>query len=78
VDWAPRSSDLNPLDIAFWGFLKAQVSAVKIRDLRHLRQKITDCCATVNPSMLSKIRTNMVRRLRKCVDCRGEHIEHMM
>jgi hypothetical protein len=42
---------------SFWEFLKAQVYAVKIRDLRHLRQRITDCCATVDPSMLNKIRT---------------------
>jgi hypothetical protein len=65
-------------DFAFWRFLKAQVYAVKIRDLRHLRQRITDCCATVDPKVLSKIRTNMVKRLRKCVECRGEHIEHIM
>jgi hypothetical protein len=65
------------LDFAFWGFLKAQVYAVKIRDLRHLRQRITDCC-TVDPNMLSKICTNMVKRLRKCVECRGEHIEYIM
>jgi hypothetical protein len=56
------------------GFLKPQVYAVKIRDLRHLRQIITDCCATLDPNMLSKIRTNMVKRLRKCVECRGEDI----
>jgi hypothetical protein len=54
------------------------VHAVKIRDLRHLRQRITDCCATVDPSTLSKILTNMVKRLRKSVECRGEHIEHIM
>jgi hypothetical protein len=30
------------------------VYAVKIRDLRHLRQRITDCFATVDPNMLSK------------------------
>jgi hypothetical protein len=78
VQWAPRSSDLNPLDFAFWGFVKAQVYAVKIRDLRHLRQRITDCCATVDPNMLSKIRTNMVKRLRKYAECRGEHTEHIM
>jgi hypothetical protein len=35
-------------------------------------------CAAVDPNMLSKIRTNMVKRLRKCVECRGEHIEHIM
>jgi hypothetical protein len=50
------------------------VYAVKIRD-RHLRQRIADCCATVDPNMLSKIRTNMVKRLIKYVECRGEHIE---
>jgi hypothetical protein len=36
------------------------------------------CCATVDPNMLSKIRTNMVKRRIKCVECRGEHIEHIM
>jgi hypothetical protein len=35
----------------------------------------TDCCATVDPNMLSQIRLNMVKRLRKCLECRGEHIE---
>jgi hypothetical protein len=66
------------LDFAFWGFQKAQVYAVKIRDLRHLRQRITDCCATVDPNMLSKISTNMAKQLRKWVECQGEHIEHIM
>jgi hypothetical protein len=65
-------------DFVFWGFLKAQVYTVKIRDLRHLRQRITDCCAIVDSNMLSKIRTNMVKRLRECVECRGEHIAHIM
>jgi hypothetical protein len=27
---------------------------VKIPDLRHLRQRITDCCATLDPNMLRK------------------------
>jgi hypothetical protein len=66
------------LDFAFWVFLKAHVYAVKIRDLRHLRQRITDSCATVDPNMLSRILTNMVKRLRKCVECRGEHMEHII
>jgi hypothetical protein len=65
-------------DFALWVFLKAQLYAVEIRDLRQLRQKITDCCAIVNPNMLSRILTNMVKRLRKCVECRGEYIEHRM
>jgi hypothetical protein len=63
------------VEIDFWGFLKAQVYDVNIRDLRHLRQRIIDC---FDPNMLRKIRTNMVKRLRKCVECWGEHIEHAM
>jgi hypothetical protein len=51
---------------------------LKIRELRHLSQRITNCCATVDHNMLNKIRTNMVKLLRKCVECRGEHIEHIM
>jgi hypothetical protein len=62
-------------DVFFWGFLKTQVYAVKIQDINHLRQRITDCCSTVDPNILSKIRTNMVKRLRKCVECRDEHGE---
>jgi hypothetical protein len=52
------------------------VYAVKIRDLRHLRQRIKDCCATVDPNMLSKIGTN--KGLRKCVECQVEYTEHIM
>jgi hypothetical protein len=40
------------------------VYVVKIRDLRHLGQRITDCCATVDPNMLSKIRTDTVKRIK--------------
>jgi hypothetical protein len=58
--------------------MKIQVYAVKIRDLRQLRQRITAYCATVDPNMLRKIRANMLKRLRKCVECRGEYIEHIM
>jgi hypothetical protein len=47
-------------------------------DLRHLRQRITACWATVDPNMLSKIYTNMVKLLRKCVESPREHIEHIM
>jgi hypothetical protein len=50
------------------------VYAVKIRDLLHLRQRITDRCATVDPNMLSKTRTNMVKRLGECEECRGEYV----
>jgi hypothetical protein len=37
------------LDEKVWS--SGMVYAVKIRDLRHLRQRITDCCVTVDPNV---------------------------
>jgi hypothetical protein len=50
----------------------------QVADEFNARHPELQTCATVDPNMLSKIRTNMVKRLRKCVECRGEHIEHIM
>jgi hypothetical protein len=66
------------VETAFCRFLKAPVYAVKIRDLRHLKQRTTDCCATVDPNMSSKIRKKHRKAVEKCVECRGEHTEHKM
>jgi hypothetical protein len=77
-EWALRLPDLNSLDCPFWGLLKARVYAVKIRDLLHLRGRITEACAAVDPSMRRRIQTNVTtHRLTKCVDCLGEHVEHV-
>jgi len=75
VEWAPRSPDLNPLDFAFWGFLKAEVCAVKIRDIRHLREGITEAYVAVDPDMLKIIQRNVVHRLRTCVENWGGHVQ---
>jgi hypothetical protein len=56
----------------------AQMNAVKNPRFRHFRQRITDCCGTVHLNMLSKMSTNLVKRLRQCVERRGEHTEHTM
>ncbi|KAJ4438693.1 hypothetical protein ANN_14640 [Periplaneta americana] len=39
--WAARSPDLTPLDFFAWGHIKTQVYKVKIRDLQHLRERIS-------------------------------------
>jgi hypothetical protein len=49
VEWVPRSPDLNPLEFAFWGYLKGKVYSVKIQNLHYLQQRITDACAAVDP-----------------------------
>ena len=78
VEWAPRSPDLNPLDFAFWGYLKAQVYKVKIRDLHHLQERIESECRNIDPDMLHRVVGNMNLRLQKCIELGGQHIEHVL
>lgn len=78
VEWAPRSPDLNPLDFAFWGYLKAQVYKVKIQGLSHLRERIESECHNIEPDMLQRTMRNMNFRLQKCLELGGQHIEHVL
>lgn len=48
------------------------------QDLHHLRQIITERCAAVHPSLLSRIHINTIERVRQWAECRGELSEHMM
>jgi len=38
--WLPRSSDLSPLVLFLWIFIKILVYSLKIRNLRHLQKGI--------------------------------------
>jgi hypothetical protein len=78
MEWAPRSPDLNPLDFAVWGYLKEKVYFVKIQNLHHLQQLITDACAAVDPDMLRRIQRNMVFRLQTCLETGDGHVEQIL
>ena len=80
MEWAPRSPDLNPLDFFLWGYLKARVYRVKIRDIDHLRERIGEECALINGNveMLRKVQDNFLKRCRLCVASNGEHVEHVL
>jgi hypothetical protein len=78
VDWAPRSPDLNPVDFALWGYLKEKVYSVKIQNLHHLQQRITDACAAVDPDMLRRIQRNTAFRLQSCLEAGGVHVEQIL
>jgi hypothetical protein len=69
---------LNPLDFAFWGYLKEEVYSVKIQNLHHLQQRITDACAAVDPDMLRRIQRNVVFRLQTCLEVGGGHVQQIL
>jgi hypothetical protein len=78
VEWAPRSPDLNPLDFDLLGCLEEKVYSVKIQNLHHLQQRITDACAAVDPDMLRRIQRNTIFRLQTCLEVGGGHVEQIL
>jgi hypothetical protein len=63
---AQWSGHHDHLDFAFMVPEGTQLYAVKMRDLSHLRQRITACCAAVHPNILSRNITNLVKWLGQC------------
>jgi transposase len=77
VEWPARSPDLNPCDFYLWGHLKALVYSEKVRDLNHLKERITDCCHEITEKTLNDVTRNWCERLQLCFDIGGEHFEHL-
>ena len=73
--WPPRSPDLTPLDFFLWGYVKALVYQVKIKDLFHLKTRIADAINTVTPAMLGRVWQDLEYRLDVCRATNGSHIE---
>jgi len=41
-DWPPNSPDLNPVDDAIWGILQERVYRSQIRDVDHLKERLSE------------------------------------
>ncbi|PSN46396.1 hypothetical protein C0J52_15911 [Blattella germanica] len=57
--------------------IKANVCAVKIRDINHLRDRIVAECHSITPNLVTNILRDMDNRLQTCFDLNGSHIEHI-
>jgi len=66
---------MTPLDFFFWGHIKNLVYAEKIRDVRHLRERIVNCVASVPPDMLARTWGEVEYRFDVCRATNGAHIE---
>ncbi|GBM90235.1 hypothetical protein AVEN_86207-1 [Araneus ventricosus] len=76
VEWPPRSPDLNPLDFFLWGNIKQRVYATLPPTLQELRNRITDACASVSPSVLYIVQREVQSRVQMCIVAEGHHFEH--
>ena len=78
VELAPRSPDLNPMDFAIWGYLKAKVYSEKIRDKDHLRERIVAECHAITSDFVISVLQNFVKRVNLCIENNGQHFENII
>lgn len=80
IPWPPRSPDLNPCDFYLWGHLKQQVYSTPIANEATLVERVTNACETIRqrPQIFRRVRRNMRRRLRACIEAQGNHFQHLM
>lgn len=78
--WPPRSPDLNPLDFFFWGYLKGLVYATPVNSREELIQRIIHHSDVIrnNHGTLFQVQRNSIKRLKKCMDVHGGHIENLL
>uniref|UniRef100_A0A6P7GMR5 Uncharacterized protein LOC114344564 n=1 Tax=Diabrotica virgifera virgifera TaxID=50390 RepID=A0A6P7GMR5_DIAVI len=78
--WPPRSPELNPCDLCFWGYLKSLVYTTPIVDINDLKNRIQIACDTIRntPQIFERVRQSMTRRLRSCILARGGHFQHLL
>lgn len=80
IPWPPRSPDLNPCDFYLWGHLKQLVYSTPIANEATLVQRVTNACETIRqtPRIFPRVRRNMRKRIRACIEAQGSHFEHFI
>ena len=78
VEWPPRSPNLSPLDFYLWGHLKFMVYQVKIQDINHLKERITDAIRSIPSNVLIRVHQQWETRVNMCFENNGNHIEHII
>jgi hypothetical protein len=76
TEWPARSPEV--VWIFLLGRLKAKVYSEKIRDVRHLEQRILAVCEEISPDILIRVMNSWVDRLNRCLAQQRAHIEHLM
>jgi hypothetical protein len=69
-----RSPDMTPLDFYFWGYVKQTVYSVRIRNIQHSKQRISEIAASVTPDV-RRVWQEMEYRSDVCRATNGAHIE---
>ena len=80
VPWPARSPDLTPLDFYLWGAMEAFVYETPVLTEQDLMARIVMAGEFIrtDPGVFLRVRTEWLRRCRKCVEVEGGHFQHLL
>jgi hypothetical protein len=76
--WPPRFPDLSPPDFLLWGAMKNSVYSNNPHNIDELKMAITEYIRNVDRAVLNMVFENTVRRVNKCLETGGGHLEHYL
>lgn len=83
IPWPPRSPNLNMLDFFLWGVLQHRVNVTtKLSDnvttIMEVQNGVIDESRNIRTDQLGRVQENLVKRLRRCIQEKGELFEHLL
>jgi len=75
-EWPSKSSNLNPLDFYFWGYIKQKVYAEKFTTAENIKNRIREACTNINTDVLQRMQNDFHCRLDVCIQVNGGLFEH--
>jgi hypothetical protein len=75
IPWPPHSPDLTMCDFFLWGYIKSLVYRRKLENVEEMKAAIIHAFARVTDEMREKAALDHRRRLAKCQQLDGGHVE---
>ena len=78
TNWPAKSPDLNVMDYSIWSLLLShlQTNRDAINTIEDLKIALTFAWDNISLDCLRKCTSSWVKRLHRCVELEGRHIEH--
>ena len=73
--WPARSCDLSSCDFALWPYVKQRVRAMHPQTIEMLKNDLITVFGEITQDFCQKVFASFVRRLHKCVESNGCHVE---
>ena len=77
-EWAPHSLDLSPPDFFLRGYLKYRAFANKPTSITELKENVREEIRAIPRSVCRSVLLNFAKRLKKCTDLNGGHLEQVL